>query len=37
MNHVEQTLCGLTFEDFADENDESCIDGGRPNEHPVTK
>jgi hypothetical protein len=32
--HVGLTGCGLTFEDFADSNDESCPDGGRPLDHP---
>lgn len=32
--HVAETGCNLTFEDFADENDEPCVDGGMPIEHP---
>jgi hypothetical protein len=32
--HVGTTGCGLTFEDFADADDESCPDAGRPLDHP---
>lgn len=32
--HVGTTRCGLTFEDFADADDRSCPDGGRPLDHP---
>lgn len=32
--HVAATGCGLTFEDFSDQGDEPCVDGGRPLDHP---
>ncbi len=30
--HVAQTGCGLSREDF--DNNEPCVDGGMPDEHP---
>jgi hypothetical protein len=32
--HSEATACNLSFADFSGMDDEPCVDGGQPREHP---
>lgn len=34
LEHRDRTRCNLTREDFHPDGDESCADGGRPEDHP---